>query len=73
MLGVLIPAIMAYPHLAAYLPDCVRSGISTVTGGLLSVRMEPAPVSRPAPAPAPVAPRPTATVSRSANIRNAPI
>ena len=72
MLGVLIPAILAYPYLAGYLPDGVRSGISTVTGGLLSVRMEPAPVSRPAAAPAPVAPRPTATVTRAANVRDTP-
>jgi len=72
MLGVLVPAIFAYPYVAVYLPDSVRSGIATVTGGLLSVRVEPVPAPRPAAAPAPAAPRPTATVTRSANIRNAP-
>jgi len=72
MVCVLVPAIMAYPYIAGYLPDGVRSGISTVTGGLLSVRMEPAPVAPPAVAPAPVAPRATATVARSANVRSTP-
>ena len=70
---VLVPLLLIYPYVAGYLPDSVRSGISTVTGGLLSVRMEPAPTPRPVvAAPAPVAPRPTTTVTRSANVRDTP-
>ncbi len=72
MVGVLVPVILAYPYVAVYLPDSVRSGIATVTGGLLSVRVEPVPAPPPSAAPAPAAPRPTAAVTRSANIRNAP-
>jgi len=75
MACILGPVVLAYPYLAGYLPDGVRSGISTVTGGLLSVRMEPAPAPRvavAAPAPAPVAQRPRTTVTRTANVRETP-
>ncbi|HKU64629.1 MAG TPA: SH3 domain-containing protein [Rhizomicrobium sp.] len=72
MAGILVPMILGYPYLAGYLPDGVRAGIATATGGLLSVRMEPAPAPRPVPPPAPVVPRPTATVARTANVRDTP-
>lgn len=72
MMGVLVPVILAYPYVAVYLPDGLRSGIATVTGGLLSVRVEPLPAAPRPSAPVAAAPRPTATVTRSANIRSAP-
>jgi len=73
MACVLVPLLLIYPYVAGYLPDSVRSGISTVTGGLLSVRVERAPAPRPVvAAPVPVAPRPTTTVTRAANIRDTP-
>lgn len=72
MACILVPVILGYPYLASYLPDGVRAGIATATGGLLSVRIEPAPAPRPAPLPAPAVPRPTATVARTANVRDTP-
>ncbi len=72
MMAVLVPVILAYPYVAVYLPDGLRSGIATVTGGLLSVRVEPLPAAPRPSAPVAAAPRPTATVTRSANIRSAP-
>jgi len=73
MVGVLVPAILAYPYLAGYLPDGVRSGIATVTGGLLSAGVE-----RAAPPPQAVVPpprvivHPTAIVTRTAKVRATP-
>jgi len=70
--GLVIPLIVFYPWIAAYLPDNVQSTISTVTGGLLSAGNDrPAPVTAPAPRPAAAPPvqRPTAIVSKSVKVR----
>jgi hypothetical protein len=73
--AVVIPLILFYPWIAAYLPQPVRNGIGVATGGLLSVEEEK-PVAPQAPpkkaAPAPQVSRPTATASRVLNVHASP-
>ncbi len=69
---VAVPAILAYPFVAVYLPQSVTDGVATMTGGLLSTGYAPAPATQaavPGPAPAPAPERPTAVVTHAVNIR----
>jgi hypothetical protein len=73
--GLVIPLIVFYPWIAAYLPANVQNGIASVTGGLLSVNTErPASVAPhiAAPVAAAPAPRPTVTLAKSAKLRATP-
>ena len=73
--AVVIPIVLFYPWVAVYLPEPVRSGISTATGGLLSVEVEKPVVQHVAPKkplPAPQVSRPTAIASRALNVRETP-
>jgi hypothetical protein len=66
--GLVVPLILFYPWIAAYLPDGVRGGIDSMTGGLLSGGTErPVAAHVAAPPPQPVQ-RPTATVVKSVNV-----
>ncbi len=73
--AVVVPFILLYPWIAVYLPDGLRGGIATVSGGLLSVDAEqPAPVVRRPieAAPAPKVALPTAVADRVLNVRATP-
>ena len=72
--GLVIPLIVFYPWIAAYLPAGAQNGIASVTGGLLSApSSKAAPVTQAAPPPAsPKVQRPTAFVSRSVKLRETP-
>jgi hypothetical protein len=72
--GLVIPLIVFYPWIAAYLPAGVQNGIASMTGGLLSTGSDkPAPVAHAAlPPPAPKIERPTAFVGKSAKLRETP-
>ena len=71
--GLVVPLILFYPWIAAYLPNNVQSGIASMTGGLLSAGTDKPVAVRAAPPPA-AAPvqRPTATVAKSAKLRTTP-
>jgi len=72
VVGLVVPLILFYPWLAAYLPDGVRTNIASVTGGLLSAGSAPPVAVHPAtPAPQP-AQHPTTTVSKAVNVRATP-
>jgi uncharacterized protein YgiM (DUF1202 family) len=74
--SVVIPLVLFYPWIAVYLPDGVRSGIASVTGGLLSVEVAPpAPPVRLPIQEAPAAPeikRQMAVADRVLNVRDNP-
>jgi Bacterial SH3 domain len=73
--AVVIPLILFYPWIAAYLPQPVRNAIGVATGGLLSVEEESPIVPQvpsKKPAPAPQVSRPTATASRVLNVHASP-
>ena len=73
--AVVIPIILFYPWVAVYLPDPVRDGIATATGGLLSVEIEKPVVKHVAPkkpVPVPQVSRPTGIASRVLNVRETP-
>jgi hypothetical protein len=73
--AVVIPLILCYPWIAAYLPQPVRSGIGVATAGVLSVEEEKPVVPHAPPkkaAPAPQVSRPTATASRVLNVHATP-
>jgi len=73
VVGLVVPLILFYPWIAVYLPDNVRTGLASVTGGLLSVGDDRPAVTRTAPPPAaPVVQRPTATVAKAVNVRATP-
>jgi hypothetical protein len=74
VIGLVVPLILFYPWIAAYLPEGVTANISSMTGGLLSAGTTTQPVAPPpaaTPAAAPVE-RPTATVAKSVNVRATP-
>jgi hypothetical protein len=73
VIGLVVPLILFYPWIAAYLPEGVTANISSMTGGLLSAGTTTQPAVQPAAAPA-AAPveRPTATVAKSVNVRATP-
>jgi len=69
--AIVIPLVLFYPSIAVYLPQEVRDGIATATGGLLSVEVvQPAvPHARPRKSlPPPKSERPTAIASRAMNV-----
>ncbi len=71
VVAIIIPLVLLYPWIAVYLPQVVREGIATVTGGLLSVEIvQPATPKKPLSPPMPV--RPTAVTSRVLNVRASP-
>ena len=73
--AVVIPLVLLYPWMAVYLPQEVRDGIATATGGLLSVEIvQPAaPHASPKkPLPPPKVERPTAIASRVLNVHASP-
>jgi hypothetical protein len=72
--GLVVPLIVFYPWIAAYLPNNVQSGIASMTGGLLSAGTDKpvAAHASPPPAAAPVQ-RPTATVAKSVKVRATPV
>jgi hypothetical protein len=73
VVAVAVPVILFYPWFAGYLPEEMRSGLATVTGGVLSAGDPRATVPVAAtPAPAPVAEHPAIIVSRSVNVRTTP-
>jgi SH3-like domain-containing protein len=73
VVGLVVPLILFYPWIAAYLPDNVQASISSMTGGLLSPGTAPPAPAHPAAAPAaPPVERPIATVTRSVNVRATP-
>ena len=73
--GLVVPLVLFYPWIAAYLPDNVQTSIASMTGGLLSAGTEQHATAPPLVAPHPAAPpvqRPTATVSKSVKVRATP-
>jgi hypothetical protein len=73
VIGLVVPLILFYPWIAAYLPDVVTTNIAAITGGLLSSGGTQPAVTHPAAAPvAPPVERPTAMVSKSVNVRATP-
>jgi hypothetical protein len=69
--AIVIPVILLYPWIAAYLPQPVRNGIGVATAGVLSVEEEKPELPKAPPKKAPPAPqvsRPTATASRVLNV-----
>src|SRR5262249_4803000 len=72
--GLVIPLIVFFPWIAAYLPENVQSAISSATGGLLSGPTAPAaPWTHAAPAHvAPLVQLPTATVTKPVKLRATP-
>jgi hypothetical protein len=71
VVAIVIPLVLFYPWIAVYLPQGVRDGIATATGGLMSVEIvQPAVSKKPLPPPRPV--RPTAIASRVLNIHASP-
>jgi uncharacterized protein YgiM (DUF1202 family) len=73
--AIVIPLILFYPWVAVYLPQGVRDGIATATGGLLSVEIvQPAAPHAPPkkPLPPPKVERPTAIASHALNVHASP-
>jgi hypothetical protein len=73
--AIVIPLILFYPSIAIYLPQGVRDGIATATGGLLGVEVvQPAmPHAPPRKSlPPPKSERPTAVASRAMNVHVSP-
>jgi len=67
---VITPIIFFYPWLEVYLPTEVRTGITSMTGGLLGTGAPPAlPIQAAAPPAPPAVKQQTAIVSRAVNLR----
>ena len=73
--AIVIPLVLFYPWVAVYLPQEVRDGIATVTGGLLSVEIVQPAVPHAPPKkslPSPKVENPTAIASRVLNVHASP-
>ncbi|MBA2587146.1 MAG: SH3 domain-containing protein [Alphaproteobacteria bacterium] len=71
VVAIVVPLVLFYPWIAVYLPQGVRDGIATATGGLLNVEIvQPVVTKNPLPPPTPV--RPTAIASRVLKVHASP-
>jgi len=73
--AIIIPLVLFYPSIAVYLPQEVRDGIATATGGLLRVEVVQPTVLHAPPRkslPPPKSERPTAIASRAMNVHASP-
>ena len=73
--AIVIPLVLFYPSIAVYLPQEVRDGIATATGGLLSVEVVQPAVPHASPRkslPPPKSERPTAIATRVMNVHESP-
>jgi len=72
VVGLVVPLILFYPWIAAYLPDNVRTSVASMTGGLLSAPSAPPAVAPAAATVPPPVQHPTVTVAKSVNVRATP-
>jgi hypothetical protein len=73
--AIIIPLVLFYPSIAVYLPQEVRDGIATATGGLLRVEVVQPTLLHAPPRkslPPPKSERPTAIASRAMNVHASP-